>query len=112
MRATFWAAYASRLYRLADRMDGARTPEETRQVLTANADLWAALEADIRGGLIGGDPHDSLKGTLLTRARTVAEQTRGGGGTLAALCLLNRQTALNLAGLTAADSLVPVTSDP
>lgn len=97
MKATFWAAYASRLHRLADRIEAARTPEDLRSALQANSDLWAALEADVRSGLAESHAIPSLSGLLLTRARTVAEQSRSPAPGLAALSLLNRQTALALA---------------
>lgn len=98
MRATFWAAYASRLHHLADRIEAAQTPEDIRTALTSNSDLWAALDADVRAGLTADHPVKTLGGILLTRARTVAEKTRAGGQSLPALCLLNRRTALALTG--------------
>lgn len=101
MKSAFRAAYATRLGRLADQMIACLTAEDGHGVVTANRDLWAALEADVRAGLLADSGRESLVGTLLTRARTVAETSGGGEEVFAflpVLIALNQQTAMALVG--------------
>ncbi|WP_019644263.1 hypothetical protein [Novispirillum itersonii] len=99
MKSSFRGAYAKRLRSIADRMSADLPDTDIPPLLMLNADLWAALDSDVRAGLFSSP--EILAETLLTRARTVAEQTRlmtRGRGDCQRLILLNRQTASLLDG--------------